>query len=765
MSGSSNQKSFLQDLWERRFFQFFATYLGVCWGLIQFVEWLGKRYDLPSIYVDKLAVFLLLLLPFVISFIYIHGRKGHDRWLKYERIFYPINIVVALVCSLFLIKTSASTTEIVKIETLEGDTITREIPKAEYTKRVALFPMESSLGEDEDWRELSVNLLLQKDLNQDMRMIAISPTNMDSEFQDYDAEVLSVLPLAKAIKIAKDKYCDAFVTGSLGKKDNLFEVKTRLHSAKNGNVLSEVTLSSENMYGLVDQMSIHIQKQLNGEKIEAESANIDLPASGLITDKESALESYTKGSIAATKNINDLPTIISHLEKSTTEDNNCAECYSRLAQMQSLAGLPYQETMKKAMQNISSLPERQQLFIKYYNYFTQQQPDKAIKLLEIWRKLYPQDTNPYSNLVGYYNLTRQFDKAKEVAQDAIDNGHKAGMYLTLANLYLSTSDFDDAEKYVSLYEKNYPERATKKPVIAKVYSGKGDFEKALEIYEKQNLLDPNDLSVYIRIADIQSKQNKFDAAFSTLNEASSILETYNDTIQLITAEMSIFNRKGQIKAYYKKEAELEAVFMRHLPPAVYIQTFYQHLQNYGYVGDIVTLKSRLDKSRMSMPEQQQPLFSMINDYLYYMVAENTDSTDVAYARARDFLIKTNGPQMDPLAYGMIAYLKKDYQKAIDLFEEYLNLTGTADQLLDIYKSKSHRLLGQYEEGHNSLINAMTGDRLNPVFNLEKALLFADEGDKKKAKEHLKVALEVYKDADPEYRFKLEADALAKELGL
>ena len=115
--------------------------------------------------------------------------------------------------------------------------------------------------------------------------------------------------------------------------------------------------------------------------------------------------------------------------------------------------------------------------------------------------------------------------------------------------------------------------------------------------------------------------------------------------------------------------------------------------------------------------------------------------------------------------GRSAYLKEDYQKAVDLFEEYLNMTGTADPLLDIYKSKSHRFLGQYEEGHNSLLKAMTGDRLNPIFNLEKALLFAEEGDNKKAKEHLNIVMDVYKQADPKYRFKIDADALANELGL
>ena len=143
MSSQDNQKSFFTNLWERRFFQFFATYVAASWGAIQFLEWGVNRYSIPSAWVDKLVVFLLFLLPLVISVIYIHGRPGDDKWLKFEKVFYPINVVVALMMSMFLVNSTAeSITEEVTVTDVEGVTIVREIPKQEYNKRVVVFPTE-----------------------------------------------------------------------------------------------------------------------------------------------------------------------------------------------------------------------------------------------------------------------------------------------------------------------------------------------------------------------------------------------------------------------------------------------------------------------------------------------------------------------------------------------------------------------------------------------------------------------------------------------
>ena len=88
MSSDSQHPSLIQDLWDRRFFQYVGTYLGVCFGLVQFAEFLEGRYGLENNLFEKVFIFLVIMLPAVALYIYNHGRKGHDAWLPIEKIIY-----------------------------------------------------------------------------------------------------------------------------------------------------------------------------------------------------------------------------------------------------------------------------------------------------------------------------------------------------------------------------------------------------------------------------------------------------------------------------------------------------------------------------------------------------------------------------------------------------------------------------------------------------------------------------------------------------
>ena len=211
MSGQNSKKSLFADLWERRFFQFFATYIAVSWGLIQFLEWAVKRYEMPSIWVDKLVVFLLLMLPFVISVIYVHGRSGPDKWLKFEKILYPLNIVVALGMSMFLVNSSAAvTTETVTVTDVEGETLVREIPKQEHNKRVVVFPTEGVPKEDE-WVGVGISELLNNKLEQDMRILVSSANSISGSYEDYGYKPFDDIPFATKMNMSVDNYSDFFV--------------------------------------------------------------------------------------------------------------------------------------------------------------------------------------------------------------------------------------------------------------------------------------------------------------------------------------------------------------------------------------------------------------------------------------------------------------------------------------------------------------------------------------------------------------------------
>jgi hypothetical protein len=78
----SQELSFFENLWKRRFIQFTVSYLVGCWGLLQFTDWLVKRYSLSSSWVDIVILFFLVMLPSVLVITYNHGRPGKDQSTK-----------------------------------------------------------------------------------------------------------------------------------------------------------------------------------------------------------------------------------------------------------------------------------------------------------------------------------------------------------------------------------------------------------------------------------------------------------------------------------------------------------------------------------------------------------------------------------------------------------------------------------------------------------------------------------------------------------
>ena len=64
------QKSIFTNLWERRVPQFFASYLGICWAILQFLNFITNRYNIDNGIVDKFLLFCAILIPGVLIFIY-----------------------------------------------------------------------------------------------------------------------------------------------------------------------------------------------------------------------------------------------------------------------------------------------------------------------------------------------------------------------------------------------------------------------------------------------------------------------------------------------------------------------------------------------------------------------------------------------------------------------------------------------------------------------------------------------------------------------
>ena len=232
---ADDKPSLLQDLWDRRFFQYIGTYLGVSFGLVQFAEFLEGRYDLAGNLVEKVLIFLVIMLPAVGLYIYNHARKGHDGWKPYEKIVIPVSLIMGLGLSIFLFDNAEASTKKISITTEEGEMITRVIPTASTAKRLILFPFRNNHDkQDEYWKSLAIPFLLDKDLEQDMRTYAIQPFQLKEEYDSYNLTFPGEVSFSTQLKIAQDNYTDYFISGKVNSVNGTIKIIGEVFSSNTG---------------------------------------------------------------------------------------------------------------------------------------------------------------------------------------------------------------------------------------------------------------------------------------------------------------------------------------------------------------------------------------------------------------------------------------------------------------------------------------------------------------------------------------------------
>ena len=95
------KKSFISDLMDRRFPQIVGTYLFMYFGLVEFLDVMIKRYDLPEVNFFLIHFCLMSILPSVITLAYFHGSPGEEEWNELEKYGDPVNVLF-IVVSIFL---------------------------------------------------------------------------------------------------------------------------------------------------------------------------------------------------------------------------------------------------------------------------------------------------------------------------------------------------------------------------------------------------------------------------------------------------------------------------------------------------------------------------------------------------------------------------------------------------------------------------------------------------------------------------------------
>lgn len=770
MAEQEKSSSMLQNLWNRRFFQYLGTYLGLSFGLIQFMDFLVNRYDLDSNLVDKLFIFLLVLLPAVIVFIYNHGRPGHDSWKPFEKVFIPASLIVAFSLAMVMFNDGSvrAATEEISIATVDGKEETRVVPKVEFTKRFVIFPFEDQDGKvGEEWMSGAMAHLLVKDMEQFMMNYVISPLGMRRIYTSYNAEFLEDLPFATQLKIAQDFYTDYFIDGHFSRQEDKILLKGEVYDSRTGKLFFEKEFTGPDIFDVVDRFSRAINEQLFPKDNLPSETIVDLPASNLITEDMDALKDYIEGVILFRSDIQQTEKAIGKLQQALKRDSRCAPCYSVLSEMYFAASdeEKMKEASEKAVALAGMLPERQKLMINYFNYNANNELDKSNLLLENWIRLYPHDYTPYSLLMNYSLNRRNWSKAEEVGLLALENGHRGSLLYSLATLYINKGEFEKAEQYIQQYYELYPHKSKDKSLLEKIYSGRGELNKAKELYENELVMDPGNVEMLTKLAELENKSGNFTAAKKYLDEALAKSQNIRDSVSTYSALELHFDRLGQFGEVFKIVELRKSLMSTYMPPSQLKQQFFF---NQAYRMVVTRRKDTyfnlLEDLKQELP-QNAPLFDCIGNYVYHMWADELeDFKKYSDLCLEDYIIPVYGKEFGILDRAIRSELEQDFPAAIRYYREYIDSTGVGNLMMSYGLATVYRKNGQIEEATNQIEEFLRLDPNQPLALLEKARILAAQGQQAEARQLYDKLMQIWKNADEQYMYYEEAVAFGKELG-
>lgn len=764
----TGQVSFLGDLWKRKVIQLLLAYL-VFSGLVKYFIGYVSEVNSLSPHLEQLSwVIMLSLLPAVFILTYYRSGKKQEGMTKTEMIGLPANLIITVLLSILLFhgKDLGATTKTITLENENGDTIERVVPKNEFRKKIAIFFLGNDTGDTAfDWLSYGMAILLEYDLSQDLYMDINTGFSFKNKMQKAGFETGLGLPLTLMQRISEYYHKEFFLSGSFSKTGEQFTITTRLYETENGKLLSEDNYTGNNLFILTDEISTGIKKNTNLPSDHIEKT-MDFPVSEIFTDEFDALEYYVKGYKAAFLN-NDFSEAVDMLEKSVEADTAFALAHFYLANIyfnnnDAEKALISLESAKK---NIFKLPERVQYQTKFFDYLIRQEPEKAMSVIKMWVELFPDDLEGRKTLAERLKYKNLFSESIEQYKAILDiDPDQGNVLLEIGELYTASEMFDSALHYYREYTERFPQDYSGYFNLGDFYYTTANYEKARTNLEKALLLDPENISIQVKLGGIDMRTGDLANALLTFNTALETSKNHLDKYICLNALSSYYELLGQKRKSLALFKEMSAEGELSLNPLRVQVAKVFNISKYIIAGNSDEAFEVLKQieNDFDPPVDKVASYGYLFAYLELEDAENARKMiPVAEQVAKGF-----GEEMllanITYALGRIFEIENDYKSALDQYLEFLRLQPTA-YTVNMRIAKCYRMMGQLKKAEEFVLKALKNFPFHPEINFEASLIYFEKGEEAKGMEHLDRALDIWSDADPDYKPAMEANAKLLEM--
>ncbi len=758
----------LKELWDRRVIQTSAIYL-VSAYIIKMVVSSFITGQMLSPYITELIwVILLSLLPSVFLIAFFHGKKEAGKWTKVEIAGLPINAILTILLVVFLFKGKdlGATTTTVTVEDEDGKKIERTVLKSEFRKKIALFFFDNESSDTAyNWLQYSIPTLIEYDLSQDIYMQINPAERIISKLQEAGFNDGTKIPLMLKKQISTYYHLSQFLSGSFDIKNGEYIIHTKLYDTEKAKLLSENTFSGADLFQLIDQISVKLKQDVNIPQNHIEDIN-DLPVAEIFTSSEKAMEYYSKGLYEVTSN-NDYQQGTELINKAVDIDQGftiaqltLAEIYFNQSKVEKA-----KVALQSTMDNLYKLPERMQFLAKFFYYVINEEADKANAVIEMAVELFPEDLEMHYILAARYQINNKIPEA--IREFKLILKHDPELYdylIILGNIYEDYGKPDSALYYYQLYADQFPKDYKSYRNIGKHYFKIAEFDKARGYYEKAILLEPNNVYLAIKQADIDLRTGNFDKALSEYNRSLKISKTPQDSSKVYSAISSYYQLLGQnIEAleYLKTNFELREKFEAPLQVKAASVFTSQVYFDAGKKKELFNILEEVQK--LEPPLNKIASFGYL--FAYIELKDTTDKVEQMIADAEELAVGFGQKDLMAGVYyakGRINELRGEYNKAIENYEKYFEIQPTSYSKYR-FVSRAYRKLNQYKTAEEYIQKVLKYYPYSPNSNYEAALLYLDMDNTTKALEHLRKANEIWKDADENYEPAINAKTKLLEL--
>jgi tetratricopeptide (TPR) repeat protein len=454
--------------------------------------------------------------------------------------------------------------------------------------------------------------------------------------------------------------------------------------------------------------------------------------------------------------------MVRHLERAVAEDPAFAWGLWSLYVYYLFGGEVSRERMAEVidslMNHLYRLPERWQFAVKS-NYFEfTGEPEKQLAVLKMWAELYPDDNLALETLVQIYRVQGKHDEMFAAQERLLELEPGNPDYLTsAAQLYRDRGDLEKARGYLESLIEVSPDDPQPLLELGGLLQVMGRHQEAKARFEKALLLDPKNLELRIALSGAEFQLGNITTAEEVLQAAMADPLSPADRLEVNQALSDHFVSTGRLDLAIEN---ITGTLNENTAPSLPLKV----MNTRAWLARLLARRGDRDEALAIIADLRTRLagpLSVLGSIYSVRVRlwlEDWEAARLDAAEIKTAIDEMQWEHMRPTwlrAMGMIYAGGGSPAEALEFFRRWNELQPTEVEPL-LRMATCLRELGRHDEAADTIARVLKQVPGKAEALYETALIEHERGDDDAGLAHLRRALEVWKDADPDFDLAVEA---------